>query len=228
MSATFDYPLTSVMLEAIKVLASTPDSIEYLANLMEKKYPNFSSQIAPLGIQLKDIEDKIRTSAEKGHFQILPPFNLENAPLLVQQAHMNFKAPETLKVTIEFDDEQRLGINYELDEKGLSQWAKMVGVTPEEVIQYIDSYLWLFLLPNGVSIQDYKLYKDGQLLTGDKFKDLLAQDSSYLDYLRTFAKRQVDIVVATKPALDLADLPTKETVKAYEAKSGVEAPVKLS
>lgn len=224
---TADYPLTSVMLGAIKVFASTPEAIEYIATIMKAKYPTFSSQIEPLGPQLKVIEEKFRDSAERGVFKVIPPFNLENASLLVQQGQMNFQAPDTLKVEIEFDDEQRLGLKYEIDQRNLSQWAKYVGLSDTQAVQFIDTYFWLFLLENGISIQDDKLYKDGQILNQEDFKKLLSQDPSYLNYLYSFAKNKVELVVSSKASLDLSELPTKEVVKAYEEKSGV-GPTKAS
>jgi hypothetical protein len=214
-----DAPITPRMLDVLQGLAKTPQGMAYLASRMQEKYPDFSAQIGDLASKLMDLEKVKRDDAERGHYQPMPPLDMQNGFMYLQQSILDSKGPMGLSVNLFFDVENKLSLSYELDQMTLKDWCNQAGKNPDEVMKAIDSYFWLFISQHGIGVHDDKLVKDGHDMSSEEFKALLNSDPSYVNNLKTFAKQQVDIKTIAQKPLDMENLPTKAVAEEMEKKA---------
>jgi hypothetical protein len=208
-----DAPITPIMLEVLQGLAKTPQGMDYLAERMQEKYPYFSAQIGDLASKLMDLEKVKREDAEHGNYQAMPPLDMQNGFMYLQQSILDSKGPMEISVNLFFDIENNLSLSYELDQMTLNAWCNQVGKNPDEVMKAIDSYFWLFITQHGIGVHDDKLIKDGHEMTSEEFKALLSSDPSYANNLKTFVKQKVDIKTIAQKPLDLEKIPTEDVAE---------------
>ena len=89
------------------------------------------------------LENIKREDAERGHYQPMPPLDMQNGFIYLQQSILDSKGPNEINVNLFFDVENKLSLSYELDKMTLKDWCSQVGKNPEEVMKAIDSYFWL-------------------------------------------------------------------------------------
>jgi len=213
-----DAPITPRMLDVLQGLAKTPQGMDYLAKRMQEKYPDFSAQIEELASKLMDLENSKRDDAERGHYQPMPPLDMQNGFIYLQQSILDTNGPMEMNVNLFFDVENKLSLNYELDQMPLKEWCKQAGKNPDDVMKAIDSYFWLFISKHGITIHEDKLVKDGHEMSNEEFKALISSDSSYANNLKTFVKQKVDIRTVAPERLDMNKLPTQAQADEMEKK----------
>ena len=150
------------VLDAFRTIIDLPETLKYLAELVRNMgISNLSENDLNTAAQnLLKIRETTRENAIHGYPPIMAPGNLDEVPLVLLRIENNFFNLPSLQVTITFDDENEVKVEYCVEEIPLLEWSINNQKNFEVFKSILDGYYLMGLQYNNIQLKGNQFFSE--------------------------------------------------------------------
>lgn len=160
------------VLDAFRTIIDLPETLKYLAELVRNiGISNLSeSDLNTAAQNLLKIRETTRENAIHGYPPIMAPGNLDEVPLVLLRIENNFFNLPSLQVTITFDDENEVKVEYCVEEIPLLEWSINNQKNFEVFKSILDGYYLMGLQYNNIQLKGNQFFsEDDSVVSPESF-----------------------------------------------------------
>ena len=158
------------VLDSFRTFIDLPETLEYLAELVRNMgVSNLSeSDLKTAAQNLLKIRETARENAIHGYPPIMAPGDLDEVSLVLLRIENNFFNLPSLQVTITFDEENEVKVEYGVEEIPLFEWSNNNQKNFEVFKSILDGYYLMGLQNNHIQLKGNQFFAEDDSVVSPK------------------------------------------------------------